>query len=104
MFKITDTAAEQVRVAAQQSGTEEMSLRLAAQKKPDGSIDYLMGFDSPSEDDIRFKSEGVDVVIAPEYVPLLDNAVMDYVVLEEGGEPQFIFMNPDDANYTPPAS
>jgi hypothetical protein len=29
---------------------------------------------------------------------------MDYVVLEEGGEPQFIFMNPDDANYTPPAS
>lgn len=104
MFKITDTAAEQVRVAAQQSGTEEMSLRLAAQKKPNGSIDYLMGFDSPTEDDIRFKSEGVDVVIAPEYVPLLDNAVMDYVVLEEGGEPQFIFINPDDANYTPPSA
>ena len=104
MFKITETAAEQVRAAAQQSGTEEMSLRLAAQKKPDGSIDYLMGFDSPTEDDIRFKSEGVDVVIAPEYVPLLDKAVMDYVVLEEGGESQFIFINPDDANYTPPSS
>ena len=104
MFKITETAAEQVRAAAQQSGTEEMSLRLAAQKKPDGSIDYLMGFDSPSEDDIRFKSEGVDVVIAPEYVPLLDKAVMDYVKLEEGGEAQFIFINPDDANYTPPSS
>ena len=94
MFKITETAAEQVKVAAQQSGTEEMSLRLAAQKKPDGSIDYRMGFDSATEDDIRFKSEGVDVVIAPEYVPLLDKAVMDYVVLEEGGEPQFIFMKP----------
>ena len=104
MFKITETAAEQVRAAAQQSGTEEMSLRLAAQKKPDGSIDYLMGFDSPTEDDIRFKSEGVDVVIAPEYVPLLDKAVMDYVVLEEGSQPQFIFINPDDANYSPPSS
>jgi hypothetical protein len=27
---------------------------------------------------------------------------MDFVVLEEGGEAQFIFINPDDANYSPP--
>ena len=103
MFKVTQNAAEQVMVAAQQSGTEDMSLRLAAQKLPDGSFDYKMGFDTPTEDDIRFKSEGVDIIIAPEYVPLLDKTVMDYVVLEDGGDPQFIFLNPDDANYSAPS-
>lgn len=103
MFKITPSAAEQVAAAARQSGTEKMSLRLAAQKQADGSYDYRMGFDSASEDDIRFKSEGVDIVMAPEYVPLLDRTVMDYVVLEEGGDPQFIFINPDDANYSAPS-
>ena len=102
MFKVTASAAEQVIAAAQQSGTEVMSLRLAAQKHPDGTFDYKMGFDNPTEDDIRFKSEGVDIVIAPEFVPLLDRTVMDYVVLEDGGDPQFIFINPDDANYSAP--
>jgi len=101
MFKVTASAAEQVRNAAKQSGTEDMSLRLAASKRPDGSFDYIMGFDDGTEDDIRFKSEGVDIVIAPEYVPLLDKTVMDFVVLEDGEEPQFIFINPDDANYSP---
>ena len=103
MFKVTQNAAEQVMAAAQQSGTEDMSLRLAAQKHPDGTVDYQMGFDTPTEDDIRFKSEGVDIVIAPEYVPLLDKTVMDFVVLEDGGDPQFIFINPDDANYSAPS-
>ncbi len=101
MFKVTQNAAEQVINAAKQSGTEDMSLRLAASRNTDGSFDYKMGFDSATEDDIRFKSEGVDIVIAPEFVPLLDKTVMDFVVLEEGGDPQFIFINPDDANYSP---
>lgn len=101
MFKVTPNAAEQVIAAAQQTGTESMSLRLAASKHPDGTFDYKMGFDTPTEDDIRFKSEGVDIVIAPEFVPLLDKTVMDFVVLEDGDDPQFIFINPDDANYSP---
>ena len=102
MFKVTTNAAEQVISAAQQSGTEVMPLRLAAQKRPDGSVDYKMGFDASTDDDIRFKSEGVDIVIAPEFIPLLDQTVMDYVKLDEEGESQFIFLNPDDANYVPP--
>jgi iron-sulfur cluster assembly protein len=101
MFKVTPAAAEQVRVAAQQGGTEGMALRLAAKTQPDGSIEYMMGFDEGTEDDIRFASEGVQVVIAPEYVPLLDDAVMDFVQLDDGSK-QFIFINPKDANYSPP--
>lgn len=101
MFKVTMAAAEQVLSAAQQSGTEGMALRLAAHRRPDGSFDYRMGFDEIDEDDIRFNCEGVDVVMAPEFVPLLDNTTLDYAKLEGEGEEQFIFINPEDANYRP---
>lgn len=101
MFKVTPAAADQIRQAARQSGLEELLLRLAAAKKPDGAIEYKMGFDEPTEDDIRFSSEGIGIVIAPESVPLLDRTVLDFVQLEEGDQ-QFIFLNPDDPNYTPP--
>jgi iron-sulfur cluster assembly protein len=101
MFKVTAAAAEQIHQAAKQGGTEGLALRLAAQKSPDGSIEYRMGFDDASEDDIRMRSEGVDVVIAPEYVPLLDETTMDYVEIEPG-KFHFIFLNPKDANYVPP--
>ena len=102
MFKVTPQAAEQVRAAAKQGGTDGMALRLAAQQRPDGSIDYRMGFDEGTEDDIRFSSEGVQIVIAPEYVPLLDAATLDFVELDKG-ESQFIFLNPNDPTYVPPA-
>jgi len=101
MFKLTTAAAGQVLAAAKQSGTEGMSLRLAAQQKPDGAIDYRMGFDAATEDDIRMNCEGIDVVMTPEQVPLLDQAVMDYVEIEPG-QFHFIFLNPKDANYKAP--
>ncbi len=101
MFRVTQAAATQVKAAARQGGTDGMPLRLAAQQKADGSIDYLMGFDEASEEDIRLTSEGVEIVMVPESVPLLDEALMDYVELEQG-EHRFIFINPKDANYSPP--
>jgi iron-sulfur cluster assembly protein len=101
MFKVTQAAAEQVKSAAHQSGTEGMALRLAASRRQDGSIDYKMGFDEVTEDDIRFTSEGVEIVMAPEYVPLLDSATLDFVELQPG-ERQFIFLNPKDASYVAP--
>ena len=101
MFKITESAAQQVVQAAKQSGTDGMALRLAARQKPDGSIEYVMGFDEASDEDIRFKSEGVEIVMEPEYVPLLDQAVMDFVELDEGDR-QFVFLNPKDPHFVPP--
>lgn len=101
MFKVTSAAAEQIRSAAKQGGTEGLSLRLAASQKSDGSIDYRMGFDDASEEDIRMSSEGIDIVMAPEHVPLLDDAVMNFVEIEPG-QFHFIFLNPKDANYSPP--
>jgi iron-sulfur cluster assembly protein len=101
MFKLTTAAAEQVLKAAKEGGAEGMSLRLAASSNSDGSIDYRMGFDAATEEDIRFQSEGVDLVMAPEDVPLLDQTVMDFVEIEPG-KPHFIFLNPKDPTYEPP--
>jgi len=101
MFKVTVNAAEKIKQAAQESGADGMALRFAAEQRPDGAIDYRMGFDQSGEEDITFSSEGIAIVMAPEYVPLLDEATMDYVQLEDG-EYQFIFLNPKDSNYQPP--
>ncbi len=101
MFKITAAASKQIREAARQGGTEGMVLRLAARQKEDGAIDYLMGFDEVKEDDVRIDSEGVEIVMMPEHAELLDETTMDYVEIEEG-DFRFIFLNPKDANYTPP--
>ncbi|NEX15621.1 MAG: iron-sulfur cluster assembly accessory protein [Halochromatium sp.] len=101
MFKLTTAAAEQILKAAKEAGTEGMALRLAATQQADGSFDYRMGFDAPTEEDIRFQSEGVDLVMTPEDIPLLDQAVMDFVEIEPG-KLHFIFMNPKDPNYQPP--
>jgi len=102
MFKVTESAAEQIRSAARQGGTEGMSLRIAARQKSDGVVDYLMGFDEVKEEDIRIVTQGVEVVVIPEHVALLDEAVMDYVELQKG-DFRFIFSNPKDANYSPPS-
>ncbi|MCG6941760.1 MAG: iron-sulfur cluster assembly accessory protein [Thiohalocapsa sp.] len=103
MFKLTPAAAEQVLKAAKEGNAEGLSLRLAAAQKPDGAIEYRMGFeDAVQEDDIRFQSEGVDLVMAPEDVPLLDQATMDYAEVEPG-KMHFIFLNPKDLHYKPPS-
>jgi iron-sulfur cluster assembly protein len=101
MFKLTTAAADQVLKAAQQGGTEGMSLRVAALRMPDGAIDYRIGFDEPTDDDIRMICEGVDILMTPEQVPLLDQTTMDYVEMEPG-QFHFIFMNPKDPHYKPP--
>ncbi len=101
MFRVTSKAAKQVRIAAKQAGTEGLALRLAATKKPDGALDYKMGFDNTAETDIHVVSEGLDIIIAPEYQEVLEGTVMDFVEIEPG-DFRFIFMNPNDANYSPP--
>lgn len=101
MFKMTAAAAEQILKAARQGGSEGLSLRLAAARQADGSIDYRMGFDTVGEEDLRFTSEGIDIVMAPEQVPLLEQTTLDYVEIEPGHH-HFIFLNPLDPTYVPP--
>jgi iron-sulfur cluster assembly protein len=102
MLKLTEAALKQVQVAAQQGGAEGLALRLAAKRQADGSISYLIGFDEPGRDDFKIEKEGVTVIMEPEYVNLLDGAVMDYVEMEPG-DFRFIFLNPNDETYIPPS-
>jgi len=101
MITITPQAAKQIRISAEQNESESMSLRLAAKKKDDGSFEYGMGFDEIGEDDVDVKSEGIAIIFAPEYGPMLNGMTIDFVEFEPG-EYQFIFLNPNDPTYVPP--
>lgn len=100
MITLTPAAIEQVKLAAEQSNAAGLALRLAARKNPDGSMEYGMGFDEPTDDDLLFKFKEVEVVFGGEYGPLLNGTTIDYVEIEPG-KFHFIFMNPNDANYQP---
>jgi iron-sulfur cluster assembly protein len=103
MFKVTPSAAEQIQKATHDSGAEGMALRLAVQQQADGGFEYRMGFDEEQEIDIVFQSEGVSIVMEPEYVPLLEETVLDFVALDGEEDHQFVFLNPKDPNYQPPS-
>ena len=72
-----------------------MALRIAAKIDPDGSKQYGMGFDDPTEEDMKLDLKGVAVVIAGESQVLLADTVLDYVELNPG-EFNFIFINARD--------
>lgn len=101
MLILTEEAVKQIREAAKQSNSEGLALRLAARRQPDGSIEYLMGFDEQKEHDLEVKSGGVTVVVGAEHAPLLQGATMDFAEVEPG-QKSFIFLNPNDPHYVPP--
>ncbi len=96
MFSLTSAAAQQIQEAARNSQADNMALRVAARRLPDGSLDYGMGFDEVNEGDTRLMLEDVAVVIAPAHVDLLDDIVLDFVELEAGAF-NFIFIPNESA-------
>lgn len=101
MFQITKAAAAQIRSSARHGDADELALRIAAIRKPDGAIEYQMGFDEVGAEDVLLASRGVDVVFDGAYKALLNGTVLDYVEIEPG-EFRFIFMNPNDPHYRAP--
>ena len=95
MFTLTTSAAQQIQQAAASSGAQEMALRIAAKIDTDGSKQYGMGFDDPTEEDMKLDLKGVAVVIAGESQVLLADTVLDYVELNPG-EFNFIFIDARD--------
>lgn len=101
MFKVTKAAASQIRESAHKGDAEELALRVAATRKPDGAIEYQMGFDEVGVEDVLLNSRGVDVVFANSLKELLNGVVLDYVEIEPG-EFRFIFLNPNDPHFRSP--
>ena len=103
MITITPAAAEKIQASAAEGDMQGLAMRIAAKRNPDGTIHYGMGFDDNALDgDIHINAGGVDVVIGESSHLLLEGTTMDFVEIEPGSW-QFIFMNPNDANYSPPA-
>lgn len=103
MITVTPAAAEQIRASAAEGGIEGTAMRIAAKRNPDGSIHYGMGFDDNAhETDVHISSEGIDIVVSEASQVLLDGTTLDYVEIEPGSY-QFIFLNPNDVHYVPPA-
>lgn len=101
MITVTPEAAEQIKNSAKQGQMEGMPLRIAVQRKEDGSFHYAMGFaDEEHEKDLLFKSEQIEIAVSPMSLDLLNNTVIDFVELDSG-EKNFIFKNPNDPNYKP---
>ncbi|MEN8207163.1 MAG: iron-sulfur cluster biosynthesis family protein [Pseudomonadota bacterium] len=103
MITITPAAVEQIRHSASEGKMEGLSMRIAAKRNPDGTMHYGMGFDENELDgDIHVNAGGIDVVIGESSFILLEGTTLDYVELEPDNW-QFIFMNPNDSNYSPQA-
>ena len=104
MITVTPDAAKQIQHSAKESGITDAILRIAIKLLEDGSLHYAMGFDDAiSEVDLRFENEGVQLVIAETSQNLAKDMTLDYVKLDSG-EKNFIFINPNDKNYSPSIS
>ncbi len=98
MITISKNAASQIEYSAQHAGISNAVMRIAIRKFDDGSFHYALGFDDAfSTQDVRFKSQGVDLVVSPESLDLGRELTIDYVELDSG-EKNFIFINPADPN------
>lgn len=100
MITVSKAAAEQILDSTKQGDSAGLKLRLAANQKEDGSIEYAMGFeDRDLDDDIFFDSEGVQIVVSAGCFELLKGTELDFVKLDDMDEKQFIFKNPNDPSY-----
>lgn len=101
MISVTPQAAAQIAKSAQQAGSREACLRLAARLDDSGVIEYGMGFDAAAADDTKVVTNGVTLLVSPACIELLTGATLDYVEINPG-EQRFIFINPNDPAHKPP--
>ena len=103
-FRITEDAAVEILRSMRNTGPSAGSLRIAAKRKPDGSIDYAMGFDEADDTDTVLEQFSVEVLIGVTSLDLLAGALLDFVQLETTRPKEFIFLNPNDPQFVPPAA
>jgi len=96
MINITAAAAEQIKIALQQHEGEELVLRIAARRMPDGGIDHTMGFDQKKPTDTLLTVNDIELVISSDSKMLTQGLILDFVEFEPD-DYRFIFNNPNDA-------
>ncbi len=94
MIKITDVAAAQIKIAANNPDAENMILRVAAKRMNDDSITFGMGFDQEREADEQVIVNGIELLIAKTSLPFVQGVTLDFVEMEPG-DMRFIFIPPN---------
>lgn len=103
-IEVSLTAADQIKKSAIESELDSLPIRLAATRNKDESLHYALGFDdigNESGDDLEFESNGVKLIVSKDSYELLQGTILDYVELEPK-QFHFVFLNPNDPNYSPP--
>ena len=77
IFEISDDAAKQINVAAEESESSKWPLRISLNVDSSGKFNYLMGFDQSKEEDLQLKINGINILIDPESMANLKNTKLD---------------------------
>jgi iron-sulfur cluster assembly protein len=91
MISLTKEAAEQIRLAAQQSDAANLGLRVAARINDAGMMEFGMGFDEERSNDAIVDSWGVTLLVNAQSAPMLDDVTIDFSEVAPG-ESRFVFM------------
>jgi iron-sulfur cluster assembly protein len=90
---LTENAARHVRDFLAKRG-KGVGLRLGVRTSGCSGMAYKLEFaDEAADDDLRFESDGVTVLVDPNSLPYLDGMVLDYT--REGLNEGFKFNNPN---------
>lgn len=96
MISVTPSAAQQIRIAATESGADGMSLRIAAHyDEAAHELQYGIGFDEAREGDQSIETEGLTLLVSPLSRDAVANLMIDYVEVEPG-DFRFIFLHPEE--------
>jgi iron-sulfur cluster assembly protein len=92
-ISVTPKAANQIRKALTQRGGGA-GLRVAVKTSGCSGFAYALEFaDEAVADDLRFESEGVQLLVSPLSLPMIDGTQLDWV--REGLNEGFKFHNPN---------
>ena len=101
MITITKKAAEEISLSTHNPDTQGLLIRFGVDQTDNG-FQYLMGFDDRHEGDIHLESNGIEYILAYEQKALLEGMVVDFDQMQTGEDYSFVFMNPNDPDYTAP--
>ncbi len=103
MIEIKPAAAAQIRAALRDAG-DDVLLRVAAQRRPDGELEYGMGFDERREQDEEILTEaGITLLVSPPSLEAIRGTVIDFVEIAPG-DLRFVFYRAEDMPATDEAA
>ncbi len=85
MITLTENAIKKVKTyLAEDQSLSGKNLRVYVQEGGCSGMEYGFGFDEQKADDTVVKMDGLEVLIDPKSVPLLEGSTVDYVETLEG--------------------